>query len=30
MTHPLLPDILEILRTGQDMTVATVRADGAP
>ncbi len=30
MTHPLLPDILEILRTGQDMTVASVRPDGAP
>lgn len=30
MTSPLKPDILEIIATGQDMTVATVRPDGAP
>lgn len=30
MIHVLLPDILDILRTAQDMTVATVRPDGAP
>lgn len=30
MTHPLMAEIFEILASAQDMTVATVRPDGAP
>lgn len=30
MTSPLKQDILDIIATGQDMTVATVRPDGGP
>jgi uncharacterized protein YhbP (UPF0306 family) len=30
MTSPLKQDILDIIATGQDMTLATVRPDGAP